>query len=148
MSITLDDAPSLSDELAAVDHDWPGWHAWHSDEGRIYAAHACGPAEIEALQPAGAGVGNGTFTASGVTLFAPTPDMIILAIAEYQHAAEAARAMFFPNHGIHPFGDAPEAAEAEAAAQQNLDAARRDLDRVAGAIERHELPVVSGGAQR
>jgi hypothetical protein len=29
--------PTVTEELHAVNHDYPGWHSWHSDEGRIYA---------------------------------------------------------------------------------------------------------------
>jgi hypothetical protein len=62
------DPPTLLDELAAVDARFPGWHAWHSDLGRCYAVHAnC---------------------SSGVTLYAPTPALIVLAVAQYQHEVD------------------------------------------------------------
>lgn len=59
---------SLSTELRAVEHDYPGWHLFTSDTGRIWAAttenHAGG---------------------SGTTLDAPSPDLMRHAIAEQQH---------------------------------------------------------------
>jgi hypothetical protein len=52
--------PALSEELAAVEHDYPGFHCWHSDQG---VAHAT---TCECHDPEGC----------GTTLTAPTPALL------------------------------------------------------------------------
>jgi hypothetical protein len=66
---------SLSAELREVEHEHPGWHAWLSDEGRAYAVTT-----------------HGTNPAGGVTLSAPTPELLDheVAVWEHQHRGRAA----------------------------------------------------------
>jgi hypothetical protein len=62
--------PSLSEELAAVEHEFPGFHCWRSDQG---IAHAT---TCECHDPEGC----------GTTLTAPTPDLLRHEIAAQVHA--------------------------------------------------------------
>lgn len=70
--------PDLSEQLRALEQEFPGWHAWHSDAGIFYAttckcAYDCG---------------------SGTTVEAPTPELLRYEIAcqvhQWQIAAVAA----------------------------------------------------------
>lgn len=59
---------SLSAELAQIDQLHPGWHAWPSDEGNIWATH----------------VHRSDETGCGVTLDAPSPARMDEAIADWE----------------------------------------------------------------
>jgi hypothetical protein len=61
----IPDAPTLSEELAAVQADNPGWHCWRSDAGVMHAT------TCKCATPEG----------SGTTVEAPTPDLLRYAIA-------------------------------------------------------------------
>jgi hypothetical protein len=61
--------PDLSEQLRALEQEFPGWHAWHSDAGIFYAttckcAYECG---------------------SGTTVEAPTPELLRYEIACQVH---------------------------------------------------------------
>lgn len=69
-----DNAPTddgLSAELAAVQRDFPRWHCWRSDAGTAIATHSSTSAEQHAGMP------------PGVTLDAPTPELLRYVIADY-----------------------------------------------------------------
>jgi hypothetical protein len=59
---------ALGQELAAIDREFPGWHAWTSDAGTVWAVTA-------ECHDGG----------SGTTLDARTPVLMRLEIAEQQH---------------------------------------------------------------
>jgi hypothetical protein len=70
-SAFTDDGPQLSRELAPVQRDYPLWHCWHSDAGTAIATHSSTSAEQRRGMP------------PGVTLDAPTPELLRHAIADY-----------------------------------------------------------------
>jgi hypothetical protein len=82
----LSDGPGLHEELAAIDQDFPGWHCWSDTAGWIWATHVYGRAEMAAITQ-GLQV---RYVGSGVTLDAPTPDLIRYGIAVWKHEWDSA----------------------------------------------------------
>lgn len=77
--------PSLKAEMAAVEQGYPGWHVWADKGGTVNATHCLPRAEMRALET--------RFRAPaicGVTLFAPTPELIVHEIAAYQRTVRCA----------------------------------------------------------
>jgi hypothetical protein len=74
MTSTNDHEPRLYDELAAIDAEFPHWHAWHSDCGHMWATRAYSAEERQSRQ-----------VPAGVTLDAPTPELLRHEIALYLH---------------------------------------------------------------
>lgn len=85
MKNTRISGPSLPDETAAVEADYPAWHVWVSSGGQINATHARTRAEMRAVAAR-----HGTCAGSGITLNAPTPALIRHEIAVWQRNAEVA----------------------------------------------------------
>jgi hypothetical protein len=77
----VSDGPGLREELAAIDQDFPGWHAWSDTAGWIWATHVHGAAEMAAAAQ-GLRV---PYAGSGVTLDAGSPELIRYEIATWQH---------------------------------------------------------------
>ena len=82
----LSDGPGLHEELAAIDQDFPGWHVWSDTAGWIWATHVYGRTEMAAIAQ-GLQV---RYVGSGVTLDAPTPDLIRYEIAVWEHEWDCA----------------------------------------------------------
>jgi hypothetical protein len=81
----IHDEPTLTEECQAVEHEFPGWHVWHSDAGEIYATHVRTPRQMEALES-----WTLLWAGAGVTVFAHSPALARYAIARYQRCGEVA----------------------------------------------------------
>jgi hypothetical protein len=88
------DGPTLTGELAAISKD-TGWHAWHSDAGEMYATHSLTRDEMHAIEaawlrdnPTPNGVA--PLAGSGVTVHAPTPQLLRYQIALSKHESRLA----------------------------------------------------------
>ena len=86
LASAISDGPGLHEELAAIDQDFSGWHAWSDTAGWIWATHVYGRAEMAAIAQ-GLQV---RYVGSGVTLDAPTPDLIRYGIAVWKHEWDSA----------------------------------------------------------
>jgi hypothetical protein len=85
---------TLLGELAAISED-TGWHAWHSDSGDMYATHSLTRAEMHAIEAAWLRDnptldGAALLAGSGVTVHAPTPQLLRYEIAVSQHESRLA----------------------------------------------------------
>ena len=59
---------SLRAEMSAVETEYPGWHLWLSDAGKVWATHV-----LTAVEMTVAVLAAGPFVADAVTVTAPTP---------------------------------------------------------------------------
>ena len=77
MSTTIPQPPAA--DLAEIDRDFPGWHAWLSDAGRPNATHSLTPQEITAQVERTGGMNVGT----GYTVDAASIPLLRQEIARY-----------------------------------------------------------------
>ena len=86
------DGYSLRADLASIDTEEPGWHAWVDDAGRCHGTHCYTRAEMTVIEAAltERERATGCHAATGICLDAWTPDSIRKQIAEHRHAWEVA----------------------------------------------------------
>lgn len=86
MTMRITDSPTLTDELAAISED-TGWHAFRSDSGDMYAVRALTRAEMHQIEAVWRMshptpfTGTALLSGSGVTVHAPTPQLLRYKIA-------------------------------------------------------------------
>lgn len=81
----ITDTPNLPGELMAISED-TGWHAWHSDSGDMYAVRSLTRSEMHAIEAAWLRDnptlnGAAPLSGSGITVHAPTPQLLRYEIA-------------------------------------------------------------------
>ena len=86
------DGYSLRADLASIDTEEPGWHAWVDDAGRCHGTHCYTRGEMSVIEAAltERERSDGCHAAAGICLNAWTPNGIRQQIAEHRHAWEVA----------------------------------------------------------